>query len=94
MSAGDARAGELLDSAYDSLSAQLGRRRVASWRCAPLPTGRRDPLARVADRRTPSDFSLSPAELAHEWRRLTAHGWPASEIGRVLLPPSQVEVAA
>ena len=76
----------------DDVGAQLARRRCASWRCPPLPSGSRDPLDRYGVRRGPSDFSLSPRELAVEWRRLEALGWSRGEVACVLLPP--VEVAA
>ncbi len=71
----------------------LRRRRDAARRCEPLPNGVRDPLGRYDGRRGPCDYGLTSRELAGEWSRLIAAGWPPAEVALVLLPPS-VEVAA
>lgn len=72
------------------LTAQLARRRAASWRLPPLDTGWRDPWHRVADRRTPSDFGLRRRELAGEVGRCRAHGWQRWEIAERFTDPRRV----
>lgn len=93
MSAGDARAGELLDSAYDTLAAELDRRRDAAWRHEPLTCGRRDPLDRPAARRGPSDFAMTRAELSAEVERCRAAGWRRWELVERLADPRTVAAA-
>ena len=59
--------------------AALRRRRAASYRCQPMPCGRRDPLdpRRIAE---PSSFGLDADELRDEANRLAALGWALDEV--------------
>ncbi len=57
----------------------LRRRRAASYRCAPLVCGRRDPLD-LFERDGPSTFSLSADELRAEANRLAGLGWAVPEV--------------
>ncbi len=63
-------------------AAGLRRRRAASWRCPPLPCGRRDPFDPLDP--PPSGFGLSGIEVAAEVARLRRSGWLAEEIADVL----------
>lgn len=98
MSAGDARAGELLDSACDGFSTlgptavQLWRRRDAALRCEPLPGGVRDPFDRLTGPlgHRPCDFGLSRAELHGEVARCRAAGWAGWEVAERFPDPRSV----
>jgi hypothetical protein len=57
----------------------LRARRAASFRCAPLACGRRDPLDPFRNTK-PSAFGLTEAELRAEANRLAGLGWPVAEI--------------
>jgi hypothetical protein len=88
------RDGRTWPSPPDDVGVQLHRRRAAALRCEPLAVvGWRDPLGRYDGHRAPCDYGLTSRELAGEWSRLIAAGWPPAEVALVLLPPS-VEVAA
>jgi hypothetical protein len=84
------RADSAAPSTYDTLGAELGRRRAAAWRCPPLDSGLSDPLDRVADRRAPCDFALTPRELLGEVERCRAAGWARWELGARFLDPRTV----
>jgi len=59
--------------------AALRTRRTASYRCAALACGRRDPLDPLGTR-GPSTFGLSVDELRDEANRLAALGWALDEV--------------
>jgi hypothetical protein len=71
-------------------TAQLRRRRAASWRCPPLPNGSRDPLGHADGRRTPCNYSLTRAELLEEVERCRAAGWAGWELGERFVDPRTV----
>jgi len=71
-------AGSGIDT-HDTACAAPRRRRTASYRCAALVCGRRDPLDPLGTR-GPSTFSLSPDELRAEANRLAGLGWAREEV--------------
>ncbi|MGH3547601.1 MAG: hypothetical protein ACRDQU_05685 [Pseudonocardiaceae bacterium] len=71
------------DNPRTGVPAQLLRRRVASWRCEPLPDGRRDPAG-------PVDEPISEAELA-SWR---AAWWHLAKLDLPAIVPTRVLTAA
>lgn len=54
-------------------------RRAASFHCAPLACGRRDPIDQLRDPK-PSTFGLTEVELRGEANRLSGLGWESAEI--------------
>jgi hypothetical protein len=67
-------------------------RRRASFRCAPLACGRRDPLDKLRDP-APSTFGLGVAELRAEANRLSGLGWETVEItSRLAIAPRALVV--
>jgi len=62
-----------------SVAQALRTRRTASYRCAALVCGRRDPLDPLGTR-GPSTFSLSADELRAEANRLAGLGWARPEV--------------
>lgn len=71
-------AGSGIDT-HDTACAAPRRRRTASYRCAALVCGRRDPLDPL-ERDVPSTFGLSVDELQAEANRLAALGWQLAEV--------------
>jgi len=71
----------------------LRTRRTASYRCAPLACGRRDPLDPLGDRGR-STFGLTTDELRAEANRLAELGWALDEVTARLAVVLRREVAA
>lgn len=76
-----------------TVSAALRRRRGASYRCAPLVCGRRDPLDPLGDRGR-STFGLTTYELRAEANRLAELGWALDEVTARLAVVLQRQVVA
>jgi len=78
--------------ANDTACTPVQRRRAASYRCAPLVCGRRDPLDPLGTR-GPSTFGLTSDELRAEANRLAELGWALDEVTARLAVALRREVA-
>jgi hypothetical protein len=81
--AGQARRSDA--TATPSVPAQLRRRRIASWRLPPLPSGQRDPLDPVGEPITDTELVSSPLRRLNRSLQLTT--------GDIELPVPEVPVA-
>lgn len=71
---------EIATSPPASIGAQLRRRRLASYRTAPLPCGHQDPLDCLAAPDSPSTYGLTEDELRAHANQLIRWGWTLDEV--------------